>query len=170
MDVVRHFTRLSTWNFGVDTGTYPLGSCTMKYNPKINDKQAALPGFAAAHPLLPQELSQGALRLMFELERMLAEITGMDAVSLQPSAGAQGELTGMLLIHAYHKSRGRKPSKILVPDTAHGTNPASAALCGYRPIPVASNDKGVLAGKRGQGHGRRHGGDHDHQPQHPRSF
>ena len=145
VDVVRHFTRLSTWNFGVDTGTYPLGSCTMKYNPKINDRQAALPGFSAAHPLLPQELSQGLLRLMFELERMLAEITGMDAVSLQPAAGAQGELTGMLLIHAFHKSRGRKPSKILVPDTAHGTNPASAALCGYRPVPVASNDQGILS-------------------------
>jgi glycine dehydrogenase subunit 2 len=145
VDVVRHFTRLSTWNFGVDTGTYPLGSCTMKYNPKINDKQAALPGFSAAHPLLPQELSQGLLKLMFELERLLAEITGMDAVSLQPAAGAQGELTGMLLIHAFHKSRGRKPSKILVPDTAHGTNPASAALCGYRPIPVASNEQGILS-------------------------
>ena len=145
VDVVRHFTRLSTWNFGVDTGTYPLGSCTMKYNPKINDRQAALPGFAGAHPLLPKELSQGILRLMFELERLLAEITGMDAVTLQPAAGAQGELTGMLLIHAYHKSRGRKPSKILVPDTAHGTNPASAALCGYRPMPVASNDHGILS-------------------------
>lgn len=145
VDVVRHFTRLSTWNFGVDTGTYPLGSCTMKYNPKTNDKQAALPGFAAAHPLMPQELSQGLLKLMFELERFLAEITGMDAVSLQPAAGAQGELAGMLLIHAYHKSKGRKPSKILVPDTAHGTNPASAALCGYRPIPVASNNQGILA-------------------------
>jgi len=145
VDVVRHFTRLSTWNFGVDTGTYPLGSCTMKYNPKINDKCAALPGFAAAHPLLPQELSQGLLKLLFELERYLAEITGMDAVTLQPAAGAQGELTGMLLIHAYHKSRGRKPSKILVPDTAHGTNPASAALCGYRPVPVASNAQGILS-------------------------
>lgn len=145
VDVVRHFTRLSTWNFGVDTGTYPLGSCTMKYNPKINDKCASLPGFASAHPLLPQALSQGLLKLLFELERYLAEITGMDAVTLQPSAGAQGELTGMLLIHAYHKSRGRKPSKILVPDTAHGTNPASAALCGYRPVPVASNEQGILS-------------------------
>jgi len=148
VDVVRHFTRLSTWNFGVDTGTYPLGSCTMKYNPKINDRQAALPGFAGAHPLLPQELSQGLLKMMFELERMLAEITGMDAVSLQPAAGAQGELTGMLLIHGYHKSRNKKPSKILVPDTAHGTNPASAALCGYRPIPVASNEQGILSVER----------------------
>jgi glycine dehydrogenase subunit 2 len=145
VDVVRHFTRLSTWNFGVDTGTYPLGSCTMKYNPKINDKHAALPGFAGAHPLLPHELSQGLLRLMVELERFLAEITGMDAVTLQPAAGAQGELTGMLLMHAYHKSKGRKPSRILVPDTAHGTNPASAALCGYRPVPVASNDRGILS-------------------------
>ncbi|MBN2032280.1 MAG: aminomethyl-transferring glycine dehydrogenase subunit GcvPB [Deltaproteobacteria bacterium] len=144
VDVVRHFTRLSTWNFGVDTGTYPLGSCTMKYNPKINEKQAALPGFSAAHPLLPQELCQGLLRFMFDLERFLAEITGMDAVTLQPAAGAQGELTGMLLIHAFHKSRGRKPSKILVPDTAHGTNPASAALCGYRPIAVESNERGIL--------------------------
>jgi len=145
VDVVRHFTRLSTWNFGVDTGTYPLGSCTMKYNPKINDRQAALPGFAAAHPFLPTSLSQGLLKMMFELEHMLAEITGMDAVSLQPAAGAQGELTGMLLIHAFHKSRNQKPSKILVPDTAHGTNPASAALCGYRPIPVALNDHGILS-------------------------
>jgi glycine dehydrogenase subunit 2 len=144
VDVVRHFTRLSTWNFGVDTGTYPLGSCTMKYNPKINDKLASMQGFSGAHPLLPRELSHGLLRLMFELERMLAEITGMDAVSLQPSAGAQGELTGMLVIHAYHKSKDRNPSKILVPDTAHGTNPASAALCGYRPVPVASSDKGIL--------------------------
>jgi glycine dehydrogenase subunit 2 len=117
----------------------------MKYNPKINDKQAGLPGFAGAHPLLPGELSQGLLRLMFELERFLAEITGMDAVTLQPAAGAQGELTGMLLIHAYHKSRGSKRSRILVPDTAHGTNPASAALCGYRPISVASNDRGILS-------------------------
>lgn len=144
VDVVRHFTRLSSWNFGVDTGTYPLGSCTMKYNPKTNDRQAALPGFAAAHPLLPHGLSQGILKLMVELERFLAEITGMDAVSLQPAAGAQGELTGMLLIHAYHKTRNRKPTKILVPDTAHGTNPASAALCGFRPVPVPSNDQGVL--------------------------
>jgi glycine dehydrogenase subunit 2 len=104
-----------------------------------------LPGFAAAHPLLPQALSQGLLKLLFELERYLAEITGMDAVTLQPAAGAQGELTGMLLIHAYHKSRGRKPSKILVPDTAHGTNPASAALCGYRPVPVASNEQGIFS-------------------------
>lgn len=144
VDVVRHYTRLSQWNFGVDTGMYPLGSCTMKYNPKINEKQAARPGFGGAHPLLPPELSQGALELMFRLERFLAEITGMDAVSLQPAAGAQGELTGMLMIHAYHESRGSKRSKIIIPDTAHGTNPASAALCGYRPVAVPSNEKGIL--------------------------
>jgi glycine dehydrogenase subunit 2 len=145
VDVVRHFTRLSQWNFGVDTGMYPLGSCTMKYNPKINEKLAALPGFADAHPLLPSELSQGALKLMVELEGLLAEVTGMDAVTLQPAAGAQGELTGMLLIHAFHKHKGRPRSKIIVPDTAHGTNPSSAALCGYSPVPVASNEEGVLA-------------------------
>ncbi|MGD2127408.1 MAG: aminomethyl-transferring glycine dehydrogenase subunit GcvPB [Desulfobacteraceae bacterium] len=145
VDVVRHYTRLSTWNFGVDTGMYPLGSCTMKYNPKTNEKQASLPGFEGAHPMLPPELSQGALRLIFELERLLAEVTGMDATSLQPAAGAQGELTGMLLIHAYHKTQGRQPSKIIVPDTAHGTNPSSAALCGYRPVPVKSNVQGILS-------------------------
>ena len=145
VDVVRHYTRLASWNFGVDTGMYPLGSCTMKYNPKINEKMAGLRGFAGAHPLLPQALSQGLLKLLFELECFLSEITGMDAVSLQPAAGAQGELAGMLLIHAYHKSQGRKPTKIIVPDTAHGTNPASAALCGYRPVSVQSNEQGILS-------------------------
>ncbi len=145
IEVVRHYTRLSTWNFGVDTGMYPLGSCTMKYNPKTNEKQAALPGFAGAHPLLPEELSQGVLKMMFELERLLVEITGMEAVSLQPAAGAQGELAGMLVFHAYNKSRGRRRSKIIVPDTAHGTNPASAALCGFTPVKVGSNDRGVLS-------------------------
>ncbi len=145
VDVVRHYTRLSSWNFGVDTGMYPLGSCTMKYNPKTNEKQAALPGFAKAHPLLPVALSQGALKIMYELERLLAEITGMDAVTLQPAAGAHGELTGMLVFHAYHKSKGSRRSKIIVPDTAHGTNPASAALCGYSPVNVKSNERGVLS-------------------------
>ncbi len=145
VDVVRHYTRLSQWNFGVDTGMYPLGSCTMKYNPKINERVAAIPGFAGAHPLLPEELSQGALELMYRLERYLAEITGMDAVTLQPAAGAHGELAGMLLMHAYHKSRGLNRSKIIVPDTAHGTNPASAALCGYCPVPVKSNRDGIIS-------------------------
>ena len=144
VDVVRHYTRLSQWNFGVDTGMYPLGSCTMKYNPKINERQAALPGFADAHPLLPAELSQGALELMWHLERYLAEITGMDAVTLQPAAGAHGELTGMLIVHAYHTGRGSRRSKILVPDTAHGTNPASAALCGFSSVAVRSDERGII--------------------------
>ena len=145
LEVIRHYTRLSQWNFGVDTGMYPLGSCTMKYNPKINEKLAGLRGFAGAHPLLPETLSQGALKLMSQLEGFLAEITGMDAVSLQPAAGAQGELTGMLLIHAYHEMKGQRRSKIIVPDTAHGTNPASAALCGYRPVNVESTENGILS-------------------------
>jgi glycine dehydrogenase subunit 2 len=145
VDVVRHYTRLSQWNFGVDTGMYPLGSCTMKYSPKTNERQARLPGFSSAHPLLPASLSQGALELMSELEHYLSEITGMDATTLQPAAGAHGELAGMLIIYAYHKSKGSRRSKIMVPDTAHGTNPASAALCSYRPVPVASNKQGILS-------------------------
>ncbi|MGC8492240.1 MAG: aminotransferase class V-fold PLP-dependent enzyme, partial [Syntrophobacteraceae bacterium] len=144
-EVVRHYTRLSTWNFGVDTGLYPLGSCTMKYNPKTHEKQAALPGFAGAHPLLPVGLSQGVLRLMYELQGLLAEVTGMDAVSVQPAAGAHGELTGMMIIHAFHRSKGERRTKIIVPDTAHGTNPASAALCGFSPVNVKSNERGVLS-------------------------
>jgi len=145
VELVRHYTRLSTWNFGVDTGMYPLGSCTMKYNPKTNERQAALPGLAKAHPLLPPHLAQGPLELMYRLEQYLAEVTGMDAVSVQPAAGAHGELAGMLLMYAYLKSRNSQRSKIIIPDTAHGTNPASAALCGYRPVPVASNDQGILS-------------------------
>jgi len=145
VDVVRHYTRLSQWNFGVDTGMYPLGSCTMKYSPKINEIQANLPGFTGAHPLMPAGLAQGALKMMFEFCQYLDEITGMDATTLQPAAGAHGELTGMLIVHAYHKKQGTQRSKIIVPDTAHGTNPASAALCGYRPVPVASNEQGILS-------------------------
>ncbi|MDR1730512.1 MAG: aminomethyl-transferring glycine dehydrogenase subunit GcvPB [Synergistaceae bacterium] len=145
VDVVRHFTRLSTWNFGVDTGTYPLGSCTMKYNPKINERLAGLPGFANLHPLTPERGVQGALKLMYELERDLLEITKMHAVSLQPAAGAQGELTGILMIHAYHAHRGRQRHKIIMPATAHGTNPASAALCGYTPVPVQLSPDGIMS-------------------------
>jgi len=145
LDVIRHYTRLSQWNFAVDLGMYPLGSCTMKYNPKTNERQAASPGFAAAHPMLPPNLSQGILNLMYDLERYLVEITGMDAASLQPAAGAHGELAGMLLFHAYHQSQGAPRSKIIVPDTAHGTNPASAALCGYKPVAISSNADGILA-------------------------
>ncbi len=145
LDVVRHYTRLSTWNFGVDTGMYPLGSCTMKYNPKTNERQAALPGFANAHPLLPTELSQGALKLYYKLQQYLAEVTGFPAVSLQPAAGSHGELTGMMIFHAYHQSLGKPRTKVLIPDTAHGTNPASASLCGYKSIPVKSSAEGVLS-------------------------
>ncbi|MCX5851801.1 MAG: aminomethyl-transferring glycine dehydrogenase subunit GcvPB [Deltaproteobacteria bacterium] len=144
-DVVRHYTRLSQWNFCVDSGLYPLGSCTMKYSPKISEKQVGRRGFASSHPMIPALLSQGILRIMYELERTLCEITGMDAASLQPAAGAQGELAGMLIIHAFHRSNGEKRTKILVPDTAHGTNPASAALCGYIPVPVPSGVNGILS-------------------------
>jgi len=151
LEVVRHYTRLSQWNFAVDTGMYPLGSCTMKYNPKLHEKYAALQGLSGAHPLLPGSLSQGALCLMHTLERFLAEITGMDAVSLQPAAGAQGELAGMLLIHAYHKRKGEQRTKILIPDTAHGTNPASAALCRYRPVAIRSGENGILSARAVEG-------------------
>ncbi|GHT00726.1 putative glycine dehydrogenase (decarboxylating) subunit 2 [Synergistales bacterium] len=144
VDVVRHYTRLSTWNYGVDTGTYPLGSCTMKYNPKVNEQAAALPGFTELHPLAPESSIQGALKLMYELERDLLEITGMHAASLQPSAGAQGELTGILMIHAYHAHKGKQRHKIIMPSTAHGTNPASAALCGYKPVPVELSKDGIV--------------------------
>jgi glycine dehydrogenase subunit 2 len=145
VDVVRHYTRLSQWNYGVDTGMYPLGSCTMKYNPKTHERQAALCGFAGAHPLLPESFAQGVLELMYNLERYLAEITGLSAVTLQPAAGAQGELTGMMIVRAYHNDKGTPRHKILIPDTAHGTNPASCALCGFAPVPVKSSERGVLS-------------------------
>ena len=144
VDVVRHYTRLSQWNFGVDTGMYPLGSCTMKYNPKINEKHAAAAEILSAHPMLDDTLCQGTLRIIYELQEYLAEITGLDAVSVQPAAGAHGELAGMLIFAAYHRSKGTQRSKILMPDTAHGTNPASAALCGYKPVPIKSGDRGIL--------------------------
>jgi glycine dehydrogenase subunit 2 len=144
VDVVRHYTRLSQWNYGVDSGMYPLGSCTMKYNPKINEKVAATPELAAAHPMLADEQVQGNLQIMFELQQYLAAITGLPGVSLQPAAGAHGELTGMLVFAAYHRSRDSRRTKILIPDTAHGTNPASAALCGYKPVSVKSGSNGIL--------------------------
>jgi len=147
LDVVRHYTRLSQWNFGVDSGMYPLGSCTMKYNPKTNEVQAARQGFAAAHPLAGDGYSQGALKLMYNLEQYLGSITGYDAVTLQPAAGAHGELAGMLMIHAYHAKKGKQRSKIIIPDTAHGTNPASATLCGYKSINIKSGENGILEPK-----------------------
>ncbi len=144
VEVVRHFTRLSQWNYGVDAGFYPLGSCTMKYNPKVNEELARLPGFTGAHPYQPEEIVQGALTLMHDLELFLCEISGMDRVTLQPSAGAQGELAGMLMIRAYLIDQGNPRKKVLVPDTAHGTNPASSGLCGYQVVQVQSNERGVL--------------------------
>jgi len=143
VDVVRHYTRLSTWNYGVDSGFYPLGSCTMKYNPKVNEAAARLPGFAEIHPQTPEALNQGALELMYNLQRDLGEVSGFPAITLQPAAGAQGEFVGMLTIRAWHEAKGQKRHKVIIPDTAHGTNPASAALCGYEVITVAS--EGVLS-------------------------
>jgi glycine dehydrogenase subunit 2 len=144
LETLRHFTRLSQRNFAIESQFYPLGSCTMKYNPKINELVARFPGFAEIHPLAPAGLLQGALELLYELERMLVEISGMEHVSLQPSAGAQGELTGLMLIRAYLTEQGGPRRKIIVPDTAHGTNPASSTLCGYDVIQIASNAQGVI--------------------------
>src|SRR5262252_6476810 len=144
VDVVRHFIRLSTWNYHIDLGLYPLGSCTMKYNPKINERMARLEGFALAHPYLAAEMIQGALEVQKTLEMCLAEISGMDAVTLQPAAGAHGELTGILMIRAYHASRGNPRRRILIPDSAHGTNPASAAISGYVVESVPSNNRGTV--------------------------
>ncbi|MBA2569781.1 MAG: aminomethyl-transferring glycine dehydrogenase subunit GcvPB, partial [Chloroflexi bacterium] len=142
-EVVRHFVNLSHLNYAVDTGFYPLGSCTMKYNPKINEWAARLPGFAALHPLAPDELAQGTLELMWELQRELAEISGMHAVTLQPAAGAQGELTGILMIRAYHRARGdTERSEVIVPDSSHGTNPATASMAGFRTVTVRSAPDG----------------------------
>lgn len=143
LDTVRHFTRLSQKNFGIDTGFYPLGSCTMKYNPRLHERAAALPGFADIHPLQEPETVQGALALMHGLQMYLAEIGGMDAVTLQPVAGAQGEMTGLLMIRAYHRKRGDTDRiEMLVPDSAHGTNPATAHMVGMRIVKVPSNDRG----------------------------
>jgi len=142
VDLIRHYTGLSKRNHGVDSGFYPLGSCTMKYNPKRNEQAARLPGFALLHPYQPEETVQGALSLMYQLQLDLAEITGMDAVSLEPAAGAAGEWTGLMMIRAYHEQRGEHRTKVLVPDSAHGTNPASAAVAGMATITVPSNDQG----------------------------
>ncbi len=142
-EIVRHFTNLSKKNFSIDTHFYPLGSCTMKYNPKINEWAAALDSFAAVHPMQPEKSSQGVLRVYYELEQYLKTITGMDRFTLQPAAGAHGELAGMMLVRAYHAARGEhKRRKVLVPDSSHGTNPASAALFGYHVVEIKSNSRG----------------------------
>jgi len=141
--LVRHYVNLSHLNWSIDTGFYPLGSCTMKYNPKVNEWAARLPGFAALHPLAPDETAQGTLELLWTLEQELAEISGMDALTLQPAAGAQGELTGILMVRAYHQARGdHARTDVLVPDSAHGTNPATASMAGFRTVNIPSAPDG----------------------------
>src|SRR5258708_27190179 len=143
IEVVRHYTHLSQRNFGVDSGFYPLGSCTMKYNPKVNEDMAALPGFARLHPLQDPSLAQGALQLLYELEQYLAEISGMQRVTLQPAAGAHGEITGLMIIKKHHETRGEgHRNVVLIPDGAHGTNPASATLAGYTTVELKSDARG----------------------------
>ncbi|HOI84846.1 MAG TPA: aminomethyl-transferring glycine dehydrogenase subunit GcvPB [Acholeplasmataceae bacterium] len=145
LDVVRHFTNVSQKNFGVENGFYPLGSCTMKYNPKINDELATLPGFANIHPLQPEHTVQGLLKIYYDLQSMLSEISGLKAYSLNPFAGAHGELAGLMIIKAYHeKNRDFKRNKIIIPDSAHGTNPASATVCGFETIEIKSNPDGTV--------------------------
>jgi glycine dehydrogenase subunit 2 len=143
-EIVRHYNRISRRNFDLDTGFYPLGSCTMKHNPKLNERVAALPGHARLHPLTPPERAQGALELMWLLQRSLSEICGLPHVSLQPSAGAHGELAGLLLTRAYHADRGESRGKVLTPDTAHGTNPATVTMAGYEVVKVASDERGGI--------------------------
>jgi glycine dehydrogenase subunit 2 len=144
VEAIRHFTRLSTHNYAIDLGLYPLGSCTMKYNPRVNEQVARIDGLAWAHPYQPESLSQGILEVMGALEKMLLEITGMDAVTLQPAAGAHGEFTGILLVRALLGSRGNPRKKLLIPDSAHGTNPATATMAGYAVQNIKSNDRGMV--------------------------
>ena len=144
IEIIRHFTRLSTWNYAIDLGMYPLGSCTMKYNPRVNEFVSRLEGIAEAHPYQPESLSQGALQVLHTLEKALIEITGMDTITLQPAAGAHGEFTGILLTRAYHESKGNPRRKVLIPDSAHGTNPATAAVCGYQVENLRSNQHGMV--------------------------
>jgi glycine dehydrogenase subunit 2 len=148
VEVIRHFTRLSTWNYAIDLGLYPLGSCTMKYNPRVNELVARTEGLAWAHPYQPESLSQGALEIMATLESMLCEITGMDAVTLQPAAGAHGEMTGIMLIRSLLEAQGNPRKKILVPDSAHGTNPATAQMVGYSVENIPSNKLGLVDADR----------------------
>jgi glycine dehydrogenase subunit 2 len=144
IDLIRHYTRLSQSNYGVDTGPYPLGSCTMKYNPKVAETVAAMPGFQRLHPLQPDQTVQGMLRLLWRLERALCAITGMARATLQPPAGACGEMTGLLIMRAYHGDRGDRRTKVLIPEAAHGTNPASVRLAGFEAVTVPSDDQGLV--------------------------
>ncbi len=142
IEIIRHFTRMSTWNYAIDLGMYPLGSCTMKYNPRVNEAVARIEGLAESHPYQPESLSQGSMLILKELEHHLLEITGMEAITLQPAAGAHGEFTGILLVRAYHQSRGNARKTVIIPDSAHGTNPATAAVCGYQVVNLKSNADG----------------------------
>ncbi len=144
IEIIRHFTRLSTWNYAIDLGMYPLGSCTMKYNPRVNEAVSRIEGLAEAHPYRPDSLAQGILEVIALLQRCLIEITGMDAITLQPAAGAHGEFTGILLVRAWHEAQGNARKKILIPDSAHGTNPATAAICGYAVENLKSNAEGGI--------------------------
>ncbi|MFL5970220.1 MAG: aminomethyl-transferring glycine dehydrogenase subunit GcvPB, partial [Gaiellaceae bacterium] len=145
-EIVRHFTELSSRNFGIDTGFYPLGSCTMKYNPRVNERVVGLPGFRDLHPLQEEDGAQGALELMWRLQRILQEVAGLDACSLQPAAGSQGELTGLMLMRAYFADRGEgeRRRKVVVADTAHGTNPASVTMAGYELVKVDTDARGNI--------------------------
>jgi glycine cleavage system P protein (glycine dehydrogenase) subunit 2 len=143
-DIASHYTRLSQQNYGVDTGVYPLGSCSMKYNPKIAESVATLPGFSRLHPLQPESTTQGALELLWRLERALCEITGMSRATLQPPAGACGELTGLLIMRAFHAKQGRQRARVAIPDSAHGTNPASVRMAGFETIHVPSDARGLV--------------------------
>src|SRR6195256_2159856 len=144
IEIIRHFTRLSTWNYAIDLGMYPLGSCTMKYNPRVNEAVARVEGIANGHPYQPEKISQGALRIIKTLSECLIEITGMDAITLQPAAGAHGEMTGLLMVRAYHQSKGNARKKILIPDSAHGTNPATAAMVDYAVENLRSDSRGMV--------------------------
>ena len=158
-EAFRHFVRLSQWNFCIDSQLYPLGSCTMKYNPKINEWAARVPAFARMHPETPDELVQGSLEVMWHVGRMLCEVSGMDDCSLQPSAGAQGELTGLMMIRAYHEAQGRSPKKVFIPESAHGTNPASCALNGLVAVKIDKNSGGVVTPEEVLAAIEREGGD-----------
>ena len=144
VEIIRHYTRLSTWNYHIDLGMYPLGSCTMKYNPKLNERVARLPEIACTHPLQDEVHSQGNLEIISKLETYLGELTGMDAVTLQPAAGSQGELTALLMIRAHHVTASHPRKYVLVPDSAHGTNPASAAMAGYNVITIPTTPQGTI--------------------------